>query len=145
MQWKQTIKDIRLIIPRYVNFNFLAKGLWIVSPPYLYIVYQGNTSHVIFWPNSIAWLPLLLEISAIYTFAIVYFPGLGIIQKVYTLNLAICHTLPLLVCFPTFQEDPPPPPLVTFHVHFSSPPPHTHTHTHTQTNTLKNLLISEFW
>ena len=88
MQWKQTIKDIRLIIPRYVNFNFLAKGLWIVSPPYLYMVYQGNTSHVIFWPNSITWLPLLLEISAIYTFAIVYFPGLGIIQKVYTLNIA---------------------------------------------------------
>ena len=41
MQWKQTIKD-RLIIPRYVNFDFLAKGLWIVSPPYLYMVYQGK-------------------------------------------------------------------------------------------------------
>ena len=48
-----------------INFDFLEKGLGIVSPPYF--VYDFSTKvflmlYSINWPNFIIWLPLLLEI-----------------------------------------------------------------------------------
>ena len=48
-----------------LNFDFLDKGLGIVSPAYL--VYDFSTKmflmlYSINWPNFIAWLHLLLEI-----------------------------------------------------------------------------------
>ena len=47
-----------------LNFDFLFKGLGIVSP--VYFLYDFSTKifllYSINWPNFIAWLPLLLEI-----------------------------------------------------------------------------------
>ena len=47
-----------------LNFDFLDKGLGIVSP--VYFLYDFSTKifllYSINWPNFIAWLPLLLEI-----------------------------------------------------------------------------------
>ena len=134
MQWKQTIKD-RLIIPRYVNFDFLAKGLWIVSPPYLYMVYQGKYFSC---------------------YILTKFHGLIAFTSWDIGNLCICNCL-----FPRLRNhsksiyaqfgnlSPPPPPFMLSYVSRRSPPPcyvsctffispsllplptHTHTNEHT--------------
>ena len=61
-----------------LNFDFLDKGLGIVSPAYF--VYDFSTKmflmlYSINWPNFIAWLPLLLEILGNMCIAIVCWPG----------------------------------------------------------------------
>ena len=143
MQWKQTIKD-RLIIPRYVNFDFLAKGLWIVSPPYLYMVYQGKYFSCY----------ILTKFHCLIAFTSW---DIG--------NLCICnclfprlrnHSKSIYAQFGNLSPPPPPfmlsyvsrrppPPLLRFMYIFHLPLPPPPPPTHTQTNTLKNLLISEFW
>ena len=46
-QFKQTVKNIWLLIQRYVNFDFLEKGLEIVSPPHpMYDFSRKKVSHV---------------------------------------------------------------------------------------------------
>ena len=60
------------------NFDFLGKGLEIVSPPH----FENSLSrkmvlmlYSINWPNLIVWFPLLLEILAKMCNAIVCWPG----------------------------------------------------------------------
>ena len=60
------------------NFDFLGKGLEIMSPPH----FENNLSrkmvlmlYSINWPNLIVWFPLLLEILAKMCNAIVCWPG----------------------------------------------------------------------
>ena len=65
-----------------LNFNFFEKGLGIVSTQFAYdfskkiffMLYSIN------WPNSIAWLPLILEIMSNMFIAIVCFPGFDVIN-----------------------------------------------------------------
>ena len=48
-----------------LNFNFLGKGLGIVSPAYFAYDFSTKMFHMLYsvnCPNFIAWLPLLLEI-----------------------------------------------------------------------------------
>ena len=61
-----------------LNFNFLDKGLGIVSPAHF--VYGFSTKmflmlYSINWPNFISWLPLLLEILGNMFIAILYQPS----------------------------------------------------------------------
>ena len=58
-------KTLHCWIRDMLNFDFLDKGLGIVSPAYF--VYDFSTKmflmlYSINWPNFIVWLPLLLEI-----------------------------------------------------------------------------------
>ena len=66
-----------------LNFDFLDKGLGIVSPAYF--VYDFSTKmflmlYSINRPNSIVWLPLLLEILGNMCIAIVCKPGCDVIN-----------------------------------------------------------------
>ena len=66
-----------------LNFDFLDKGLGIVSPAYF--VYDFSTKmflmlYSINWPNFIAWLPLLLEILGNICIAIVCYPGCDVMD-----------------------------------------------------------------
>ena len=48
-----------------LNFDFLEKGLGIVSPPYFVYDFSRKMFLMLYsinWPNFIVWLPLLLEI-----------------------------------------------------------------------------------
>ena len=48
-----------------LNFDFLEKGLGIVSPPQFVYDFSRKIFLMLYsitWPNFIAWLPLLLEI-----------------------------------------------------------------------------------
>ena len=47
-----------------LNFDYLGKGLEIVSPAHLCMIFSTKMFilYSINWPNFIAWLPLLLEI-----------------------------------------------------------------------------------
>ena len=64
------------------NFDFLDKGLGIVSPAHF--VHEFSTKMLLMlystnWPNFIAWLPLLLEILGNMCIAIVY-PGCDVMD-----------------------------------------------------------------
>ena len=63
-------------------FDFLDKGLGIVSPVYFEYDFSIKMFFVYFinWPNFIAWLPLLLEILGYMCIAIVCYPGCDIID-----------------------------------------------------------------
>ena len=57
-----------------LNFDILDKGLEIVSPPCFVYDFSTKTFFMLYsinWPNSIAWLPLLLEILGNMCIAIV--------------------------------------------------------------------------
>ena len=61
-----------------LNFDFLDKGLGIVSPAHF--VYDFSTKIFLMlysnnWHNFIVWLPLLLEIWGNMCIAIIYYPG----------------------------------------------------------------------
>ena len=48
-----------------LNFDILEKGLGIVCPPHFVYDFSRKMFFMLYfinWPNSIAWLPLLLEI-----------------------------------------------------------------------------------
>ena len=48
-----------------LNFNFLDKGLGIVSPAHFVFAFSAKMFLMLYcinWPNFSAWLPLLLEI-----------------------------------------------------------------------------------
>ena len=73
-----------------LNFDFLDKGLGIVSPAHF--VYDFSTKmflmlYSINWPNFIAWLPLLLEILGNMCIAIVCYPGCEVMD--FEINLII--------------------------------------------------------
>ena len=73
-----------------VNFDFLDKGLGIVSPAHF--AYDFSTKvflmlNFINWPNFIAWLPLLLEIWGNMCIAIVCYPGCDVMD--FEINLII--------------------------------------------------------
>ena len=66
-----------------LNFDFLDKGLGIVSPAHF--VYDFSTKmflmlYSINWPNFIVWLPLLLEILSNMCIAIICYPGCDVID-----------------------------------------------------------------
>ena len=66
-----------------LNFDFLKKGLGIVSPSHF--VYEFSRKmflmlYFINWPNFIAWLPLLLEILVNMSIAILCKPGCDVIN-----------------------------------------------------------------
>ena len=66
-----------------VNFDFLDKGLAIVS--LAYFAYDFSTKmflmlYSINWPNFIPWLPLLLEILGNMCIAIVCYPGCDVMD-----------------------------------------------------------------
>ena len=66
-----------------LNFDFLDKGLGIVSPAHF--AYDFSTKmfvmlYSINWPNFIVWLPLLLVILGSICIAIVYYSGCDIMD-----------------------------------------------------------------
>ena len=72
-----------------LNFDFLDKGLGIVSPAHF--VYDFLTKiflmlYSINWPNFIAWLPLLLEILGNMCIVIVSQPGCDVMD--FEINLS---------------------------------------------------------
>ena len=69
------------------NFDFLEKGLGIVSSPHFVYDFSrkiGLMLYYIKWPNFIIWLLLLLEILGnmciVYFVYYVYFPGCDVIK-----------------------------------------------------------------
>ena len=61
-----------------INFDFLDKGLEIVSSPHFVCEFSTKIPLVLYsinWPNFIAWLPLFLEILGNMFIAIVCYPG----------------------------------------------------------------------
>ena len=75
-------KTLRYWSRDMLNFNFLNKGLGIVSPAHF--VYHFSTKmfmlHSINWPNFIAWLCLLFEILGNMCIAIVCQPGCDVMD-----------------------------------------------------------------
>ena len=74
------------------KFDFLEKGLGIFSSSHFVYDISRKTFlrlHSINWPNSIAWLPLLLEILFTMCVAIVCFPGWDVINVEINLNFLI--------------------------------------------------------
>ena len=66
-----------------LNFDFLDKGLGIVSPAHF--VHDFSTQmflmlYSINWPNSIAWLSLLLEILVNMCIAFFCYPGCDVLN-----------------------------------------------------------------
>ena len=66
-----------------LNFDFLDKGLGIVSPAHF--VHDFTTKvflrlYFINWPNFTAWLPLLLDILGHMCIAIVCYPGCDVMD-----------------------------------------------------------------
>ena len=81
-----------------LNFEFLQKGLGVVSPTHF--VYDLSRKvflmlYPINWPNFIVWFPLLLEILSNMCIAIVCFPGCHVINFVFNLIFLI----KLFFCF----------------------------------------------
>ena len=67
IQWKQTVRNFRLLTQRNDQFWFLGKGLGIVYSQYF--VYDFSRKFFLIlsfinWPNFIVWLLLLLVILA---------------------------------------------------------------------------------
>ena len=72
-----------------VNFEYLAKGLGIVSPPYFVYVFSRKLFLMLYsikWPNFIFWLPLLLKELDNLCISIVCFPGWGVMN--FKINLS---------------------------------------------------------
>ena len=66
-----------------LNFNFLEKGLRIVSPPHFVHDFSKEMFLKLYstnWTNFIVRLPLLLEILGNMWIAIVYFPGCDVMN-----------------------------------------------------------------
>ena len=66
-----------------LNFDFLEKGLGIVSLPHFVYDFSRKVFLILYsinWPNFIAWLPLLLEILVNMCIAIVCKPGCDVID-----------------------------------------------------------------
>ena len=61
------------------NFNFLEKGLGIVSPSHFEYDFSGKICSIN-WPNFIAWLPLLLQILGKVCIASVRFPACNVVS-----------------------------------------------------------------
>ena len=66
-----------------LNFDFLDKGMGIVSPAHF--MYDLSTKIFLMlssinWPNLIVWLPLLLEILCNVCIAIVCYPGCDVMD-----------------------------------------------------------------
>ena len=58
------------------NFDFLEKGLGIVSPSHFEYDFSGKIN----WPSFIAWLPLLLQILGKVCIASVRFPACNVVS-----------------------------------------------------------------
>ena len=72
------------------NFDFLEKGLGIVSPPHFVYYFPRKMFIILYsinWPNLIVSLPLLLEILSNICTAIVCF--LGCDAMIFEINLSI--------------------------------------------------------
>ena len=66
-----------------LNFDFLEKGLGIVSPPHFEKDFSRKMVLMLYsidWPNFIVWLPLLLEILGNMCIAIVCYPGCDVMD-----------------------------------------------------------------
>ena len=66
-----------------LNFDFLEKGLEVNSPPNFMYDFSRKMFLMFYsinWPNSIVWLPLLLDILGYMCIAIVFFSGCGVIN-----------------------------------------------------------------
>ena len=66
-----------------LNFDFLEKGLRIVTPPHFVCDFSRKMCLMLYsfnWPNFIVWMPLLLEILVNMCTAIVCLPGCGVIK-----------------------------------------------------------------
>ena len=66
-----------------LNFDFLEKGLGVVSPPLFLYDFSRKTFLMLYsinWPNSIVWLPSLREILDNVCIAIVCFPGCDVMN-----------------------------------------------------------------
>ena len=61
------------------NFDFLEKGLGIVSPSHFEYDFSGKICSIN-WPNFIAWLPLLLQILGKVCIASVRFPACNVVS-----------------------------------------------------------------
>ena len=67
-----------------LNFDFLDKGLGIVSPAhfvYDFLIKMFLMLHSIDWPNFVAWLPLFPEILSNMCIAIVCYPGCDVMDS----------------------------------------------------------------
>ena len=69
-----------------LNFDFLEKGLGIVSPPHFVYDFSRKMFLMLYsiWPNFIVWLPLFLRYIAV-----VCFPGCDFINFEFNLNFPI--------------------------------------------------------
>ena len=66
---------------KQTNFDFLERGLEIVSPPPFVYDFSRKMFLILYsinWPHFIAWLPLFLEILANMCIAALSYPGLDI-------------------------------------------------------------------
>ena len=66
-----------------LNFDFLEKGLWLVSPPHLIHDFPREIFPMLYSSNLlnfIAWLPLILEILDNICIVIICFPVFDIIN-----------------------------------------------------------------
>ena len=72
-----------------LNFDFLDKGLGIVSPAHFMYDFSTKMFFMLYsinWSNLIAWLPLLLEMLGNMWIAIVCYPGCDVINFKLTLS-----------------------------------------------------------
>ena len=89
---------------RYMlNFDFVEKGLGIVSP--LHLVYDSSRKmflvlYSINRPNFIVWLPLILEILVNMRIAIVCFPGCDVIN----IKINLIFLIKLFFTWPKSQD-----------------------------------------
>ena len=76
-------KTLHFYLRDMLNFDFLDKGLGIVSPGHFVYDFSRKIflmSNSINWPNFIVWLPLLLEILFNMCIAIVCWPGCDVMN-----------------------------------------------------------------
>ena len=79
-----------------LNFDFLEKGIGIVSPPYFVYNFSRKVFLILYsinWPNFIVWLPLHPSILGNMCTAIVYFPDCDIMNFEINLIFLIKHLL----------------------------------------------------
>ena len=72
-----------------LNFDFLDKGLGIVSPAHFVYDFLTKMFFMLYstnWPNFIAWLLLLFEILGNMCIVIVYYPGCDVMD--FEINLS---------------------------------------------------------
>ena len=78
IQWKQTVKTSDFWSRDILNFSFPEKGLGLVTPSHFVHDFSRKIFLLLYsinWPNSIAWLPLLLDILGNICFKIGCWPG----------------------------------------------------------------------